>query len=158
MNRYWVSRLAVVSLLALACCQFELRQSASAPPIAPVHFDLVMKSFAGAAGTTFTFHATPDEISVSYGSDFGDATRQVWRKSLTAEQRKGLSERIAALPVDKMRERYVNPAVVDGLERTFVITFPDGVNRSFIVANMPQNELDDLAAQVYSMVPERYRR
>jgi hypothetical protein len=133
-------------------------QQAGAPAAAraPLDFAITISDYDGAAGFNKVLELTPSKAVINLDNDYGRPSRELWRTDLADDQRERLSKFLAEFPLQRLREKYVDPSVFDGYQVTFKISIGKLGPRTVFVGNQRQRDLERLMSEINRILPPKY--
>jgi hypothetical protein len=119
-------------------------------------FAITISDFDGAAGFTKVLELGPSKAVLNLQNDYGRPQKELWRTDLAIDQRERLSKFLAEFPLQRLREKYVDPSVFDGYQVTFKIRVGKLGPRTIFVGNQRQRDLDRLVLEINRIVPPKF--
>ena len=133
MHRFYsriIGPVIVLVFLAVSCSQQTTRD-----------FSLSVDNFYGVEGFTLHYRLSPTLATVVLSDDFGSPPKKLWETSLADQQRDQVISCLQALPMDRLKNEYINSSVDDGLQLTFRIRLHGQSERVIELKNRHQEDL-----------------
>jgi hypothetical protein len=129
---------------------------ASGAARAQLDFAITISDFDGAAGFTKVVELTPSKAALNLENDYGRPSKELWRTDLADDQRERLPKFLIEFPLQKLREKYVDPSVFDGYQVTFKIWVGKLGPRTIFVGNQRQRDLERLVSEINRILPPKF--
>ncbi|CAN5437460.1 hypothetical protein BH10PLA1_BH10PLA1_04110 [soil metagenome] len=129
----------------------------SSPTSHVVALTIEIQAWALTAGWANYINIAGDTLTIVRHDDFGSAPKELWRKRLDEGQVKNLNQILASIPVDRLKEEYLDPHIVDGWLARFKLSTSDGQTKVIAVWNIRQPDLAKLVDATNAIVPKEHQ-
>jgi hypothetical protein len=127
-------------------------------PVAKEEYSFVLKvrDFYGAEGYGFDYFLDKDSLTVVLWDDVGGPKREILSRRLTLEEASFWSKYLAIFPVKRLKQKYSDDRVSDGMQQFF--TFKTGAGeKNVTVRNVQVKELMDLCQNLNNLLPDKMK-
>jgi hypothetical protein len=147
-------------LCVLAGCLLAAAVSARESAVA---FDVHVKyGIMGGAATRRLYHLTPGELVILQptpdNEDDPEVTEEVARVEIDAETSRELQRFMAKFPLKRLRKRYDDPSVHDGIRLDFDISRGGEPAKRILMLNKSQPDLRRLCGRINGLIEEKELR